>query len=862
VQRRGFTRTGRAGAVVTAALGAALLSAGVAARHAATAQAAAPQSATPQATGQASQSAAPPLAPDAALKTFHLPPGYRLELVASEPLVADPVWMDMDPDGRLWVVEMRGYMPTFDGKGEDAPVGQVVVLEDTDNDGRADKRTVFLDGLVQPRTIKVLEHGVLVIAPPQLILATDTNGDLKADTREVLRSDVGVKGANPEHSPNSLLWALDNWLYTSEYATDYRWTRGGLESARTLARGQWGISMDDTGRIYRNWNDDPLHVDYAPGRALARNPSAVRTRGVYEPVTTDLEVWAARPTPAVNRGYRDGVLRADGSLATFQAAGTPTVYRGDRLPPDMRGNVFVTEPSGNLVRRYVIKEGADGRLTATNAHPKGEFLTSTDERFRPVNLFSAADGTLYIADMYRGVIQHLQYQSEYLKNQIRARGLVEPIGLGRIYRVVHETTRRAERPALSAKTPAQLVPMLAHANGWYRDTAQRLLVERGDASVAPALSALVTGAPDARTRLHALSTLDGLGAVDAAIVQRALRDADPAVRAAAIRVAEPWLAKPGDPLAAAVWRLAADRAPRVQWQLALSLAAFPTAARVEHAARLLGSHGRDPFVVDGVVSSLTGLEHQALARLLARPGASDDALGVLAGAVARAGDPAAVADLWTRIADARRPVGERLALARGTELALGTESFGVRTARRLTLKAAPQPLLGRAHEGGEIDAVVARVLDGMDWPGKPRRAAAVAPLTAEEQQRFEAGKEIYNRLCIACHQADGRGREGLAPALAGSPFVTGRAGIMARIVIHGKEGKAMMPPLGTLSDAEIAGVLTFVRRSFGHTASPVDVELVREVRGSALGRDRPWSELELRAISQPDGDPRTLRRSP
>jgi glucose/arabinose dehydrogenase/mono/diheme cytochrome c family protein len=856
VPRKGPTRARRAGAVAVAALAVAVLSGGVAARLAAT-----PQTATPTA-GQAAQTAAPPLAPDAALKTFHLPPGYRLELVAAEPLVADPVWMDMDPDGRLWVVEMRGYMPTFDGTGEDAPVGKVVVLEDTDDDGRADKRTVFLDGLVQPRTIKVLEHGVLVIAPPQLILAKDTDGDLKADTREVLRGDVGVKGANPEHSPNSLLWALDNWLYTSEHATDYRWTRRGLESARTLARGQWGNSMDDTGRIYRNWNDDPLHVDYTPGRALARNPSAVRTRGVYEAVTTDLEVWSARPTPAVNRGYRDGVLRADGTLATFQAAGTPTVYRGDRLPADVRGNVFVTEPAGNLVRRYVVKESADGRLTATNAHTKGEFLTSTDERFRPVNLFSAADGTLYVADMYRGVIQHLQYQSEYLKNQIRARGLVEPIGLGRIYRVVHETTTRAERPALSAKTAAQLVPVLAHPNGWFRDTAQRLLVERGDGSVAPALAALVGTAPDARTRLHALSTLDGLGALDAAVVQRALRDTDPAIRAAAIRVAEPWLAKPGDPLAAAVWRLASDRAPRVRWQLALSLAAFPVAARVEHAARLLGSHGRDPFVVDGVVSSLAGLEHQALAQLLARPGASEDALGVLAGAVARAGDPAAVADLWTRIADARRPVAERLALARGTELALGTESFGIRTARRLTLKAAPQPLLGRAHEGGDIDAVVARLLDGMDWPGKPRKAEVVVPLTADEQQRFETGKEIYNRLCTACHQPDGRGREGLAPALAGSPFVTGRAGIMARIVIHGKEGKAMMPPLGTLSDAEIASVLTFVRRSFGHTASPVDVALVREVRGSALGRDRPWTEPELHAISQPDGDPRSLRRSP
>ena len=150
----------------------------------------------------------------------------------------------------------------------------------------------------------------------------------------------------------------------------------------------------------------------------------------------------------------------------------------------------------------------------------------------------------------------------------------------------------------------------------------------------------------------------------------------------------------------------------------------------------------------------------------------------------------------------------------------------------------------------------------MDWPGKPRKEATVAPLTAEEQQRFDSGQGIPRRLCVACHQPDGRGREGLAPALAGSPFVTGRAGIMARIVIHGKEGKTMMPPLGTLSDAEVAAVLTFVRRSFGHTASPVDVALVREVRGSALGRERPWTEAELKAISQPDGDPRALRRTP
>ena len=152
------------------------------------------------------------------------------------------------------------------------------------------------------------------------------------------------------------------------------------------------------------------------------------------------------------------------------------------------------------------------------------------------------------------------------------------------------------------------MPVLAHPNGWWRDTAQRLLVERGDVSVAAALGALVAGATDARTRLHALCDARGARRARRRHVQRALRDAAPAVRAAAVRVASPWLAKAGDPVAAAVWALVNDRAPRVRWQLAVSVAAFPEPSRVDHAASLLARHGRDPFVVDAAVSSLTGLE--------------------------------------------------------------------------------------------------------------------------------------------------------------------------------------------------------------------------------------------------------------
>ena len=208
--------------------------------------------------------------------------------------------------------------------------------------------------------------------------------------------------------------------------------------------------------------------------------------------------------------------------------------------------------------------------------------------------------------MYRGVIQHRQYQSEYLRNQIRARGLVQPTGLGRIFRVVHETTRREARPSLAAKAPAARAGARAPERlvaGHGAAAARRARRHVGGARAGRA----VADANDARTRLHALCTLDGLGALDAAR-PRALRDAAPEVRAAAVRVAAPWLAKAGDPVAAAVWALAGDRAPRVRWELAVSIAAFPESSRVNHAASLLARYGRDPFVVDAAVSSLAGLE--------------------------------------------------------------------------------------------------------------------------------------------------------------------------------------------------------------------------------------------------------------
>jgi mono/diheme cytochrome c family protein/glucose/arabinose dehydrogenase len=773
----------------------------------------------------------PALSPEAALQTFYMPPGYRLELVASEPMIQDPIWIDIDPDGRLWVVEMRGFMPNAAGDNERAPVGRISVLEDEDDDGRMDKSTVFMDGLVLPRSVKVLDKGVLIAEPPNLWLARDTNGDLKADTKEAVSKDYGRAEGNPEHNANGLMWGLDNWIHTSEHDALLRLKRGQFEQHPTLLRGQWGVTMDDVGRVFRNWNEGALFVDLFPARYLARNPNLVRTRGAYEPLMKpeDQAVWPIRPTRGVNRGYREGTLRADGTLSSYVAAGTPVVYRGDRLPGDLRGNVFITEPAGNLVHRLVVTDDGAGGLTARNAYPKAEFLASTDERFRPVNLLSAADGTLYVVDMYRGIIQHRAYQSDYLQSHIAAHKLDQPIGYGRIYRVTHESRRRDVKPSLSSVGSAALVELLDHPNGWWRDTAQRLLVERGDAAVAPALKTRAAARETTeRTRLHALWTLDGLDALDVETVTQALADGSPHVRAAAVRMAERWL-REGQDVRAAVLKLADAAAPAVRRQVALSLGELPDDAREvreQALVDLLVKHRDDPVLVDAVISSLKGREAAALERLLSQtattaapaptpaqaPGSSGaDAVVMLAGAVMSAGSAEAMAPFVKAAPGAAaRPAWQREAIKRGMDLA------------------APPSLAD---------------------------AGAGKPLTAEEQQRFAAGQQVFQNLCIACHGANGRGQPGLGPSLAGSKWVTGRAGLTARIILNGKEGEKMMPPLQMLTDDQVASVLTFVRRSWGHKSSAVSPVLVREVRGASTGRTRPWTEAELSKLTQPDGPP-------
>lgn len=816
---------------------------------------------------------APALSPQDAMKTFSLPPGYRVELVASEPMIESPILMDFDADGRMYVLEMLTFLPDMTGRDSREPLNRVSVLEDTNNDGVMDKKTVFADQLKMPRALKVLADGVLVGEPPNVYLMKDTNGDLKADTKETVITTYGNPNGGIEHNANSLYWAMDNIMYSSEHTWDMRWKNGKFESMPALSRGQWLISQDDAGRIFRNVNDSPLYVDYTPSRYFLRNPNVARTRGLYESLIDqgDATVYPVRPNRGVNRGYRDPFFRPDGSSIVIQGAGTPTIYRGNKYPRALYGHAFITDSPTNLVHAMAVVNDGTGKLSAKNTFPRGEFFASSDERFRPVSLYDGPDGNLYVVDMYRGVVQAEGIWSEYLTEYIKANNLQLPVGRGRIWRVVYGTgaNTRGPKPALSKATSAQLVATLSHPIGWWRDTAQQHLIQRADASVVPSLKTLAGSAPDWKTRLHALWTLEGLDAIDAAAVTKALVDASPEVRSGAVKLAERWLRQGDAAMTAAVVKLSADRNWDVRRQLAASIGELPVEARIAPAVTLLTSRdGSDEIIVDAVVSGLKGIEAQVLERVLQTKTASaavapDEAVAMLVAAVAKGGDVPGVQKALTVVADAATPTWQRLALLSGLDAALpasaaargrGLPGLSIgRTStttpgRGVSLPGEPVALTLLAGGTGAVADAAKSVLAKLNWPGRPTPTVVVAPLTPEQQKRQAAGAEIYKNICLGCHQEDGRGREKVAASLVGSAYVANADPTATiRVLLSGKEGQiGLMPPVGpALSDEQIASVLTFVRRAWGNTAPAVDPLNVMEIRGLTRTRTRPWTDAEL-----------------
>jgi glucose/arabinose dehydrogenase/mono/diheme cytochrome c family protein/HEAT repeat protein len=813
--------------------------------------------------------------------TMALEEGFSLELVASEPMLKDPVALAFDGNGRIWVAEMTGYMPDIDGKLEESTYGRISVLEDTDGDGAADKHTVFLEDYLLPRAVALVDADkTLLFADNEKLyeaaILIDEAGAIKAGEVKVVDEDY-AEGGNPEHKPNGLMRALDNWIYNAKSDLRYKKVNGVWVKELTEERGQWGISQDDYGRIFTNSNSNLISVEeIAPGQK-SRNPQYTFRTPVNSTVKNQ-QLWPARINPGVNRGYMKGTLDGEGYLQKPTAASGAVVYRGDHFPARFQGNLFITEPGGNLVKRAVMSEGANGMRTVKSALEGSEFLASTDERSRMVNAYTAPDGSLYLVDFYRGIIQHKEYMTSYLRAQVVERKLDQHIGLGRLWRVRHvEGKPLAAAPKMQEEDGTALVAHLSHPNGWWRDTAQRLLVERGDQSVAPALKSLIQDGTNELAAIHAIWTLEGLGQLDPATLASALGLRYPRAVAEAVRAAE-WLA--GTEKAGAVFALLAplSQSPdlHVRRQVAASLGRFGDPA-VPVLAALVKDQEKDLLTGDLAVSGLSGRELALFKALPPKHNLRNPLIDTLvkrnvrpeleelasllrdanefrtlarASAVQRRTDEAQKLLALAAVADT--PSGNRKAIIEGLLAGAKDKKFKPMPVKSI----APLEL---AAANGTIDDPTRKKLAALFKVGTGEEEVFLR--TDAHRDQFKLGETHYQRICLGCHQVHGNGQQYVAPPLVGSEWVLESDkrlvailmdGLMGPIEVLGKtytvpEIQPMMPGLRAnpeFTDEQLAAIATYVRNAWGNGAPPVAVETVTNYRRSVAPR-APWTPGEL-----------------
>lgn len=609
------------------------------------------------------------LTPEESVSRFQLASGFRMELVAAEPHLADPVAIAFDARGRIFVCEIHGYnlegyldivelnkTGTLDKavrripaaaealkEAEKEQYGTVKLLEDTDGDGRVDRSVVWADRLPACYGVVAARDGVIALCAPDIIYLADRDGDGQADTKEILYTGFGIydmwsRVSNPR-------WGPDNWIYAAGAIQSGGTIRGphlrenvrlGATSFRFRADGSaieptsgsssgFGLALNDWGDRFLVTNQQhALQVAPLPHRYLARNPfyaspnPLVNISAYGHPAhvypTSQPHPWrsARSKDPAWMKFY--GVVEATAN-GYFTAASGQAIYRADRFSPEFHGNHFSVDNAQNLIHRCLLKP--NGCMYAANRptpDEKTEFLTSTDAWFRPVNLETGPDGALYVVDMYRAIIEDYSAIPRFLQ-QLYVESLIGGADYGRIWKIVPQGTPDRPVPDLAAASTSALIAALSKANVWYRNTAQRLLVERGDQSVAPAIADLVATGKTAQTRLHAIHTLDGLNCLTPELVERALEDDHFAVRMHALVLAERWLSERPS-LADRLCRMADNDHPRVRLQSALTLGGLKTPEAAEALAKLAARYGDDSWMRAAILSSSAESASKLLATIL------------------------------------------------------------------------------------------------------------------------------------------------------------------------------------------------------------------------------------------------------
>ncbi len=739
---------------------------------------------------------------DLALQSIKVQDGFKVENIVSEPYVFNPITLTFDANGRMWVCEMTRYMPDTLGTGEQAPEGNIAILEDQNGDGKVDKRTVFLNDIILPRTVTLVKNGILYADHTQLYFTEiiEKDGNLIPGVREVV-DPTYAKGGNLEHKTNTMLYGIDNWYYNAKsnkkyqtIALDkpipfgakeiYRNQYWKLVRATSDYRGQWGLTMDDYGRLYHNGNSSPAQGEYLLPGSLLKNPTYWPKMGAD--FIGNGDIYSLRMNTGINRGYMNGMLHEHGDergkLKRFTAASGSVIYRGDNFPEAFYGMAITPEPAANLISaRHIIEQ--EGKLSGKNVYQQSEILASTDERFRPVNLYTAPDGSLYIVDMYHGILQHKEFLTTYLQNQIKARNLDEGNNtMGRIYRLRWADNALGVQPKMANLSPTELVPYLSHTNGWWRDTARRLIAQASinerDQNAIKAIQALVINHNDERVIINALWTLHAIDAVTYTTLKPLLEQGSTQVKVAAIAVSNK-LAKTDHTAFAQQLLALADSDYRVALQVALNAGDIQSPIAMQASEKVLDTFIDKPFVREAVMSG-AGLRSNELKTLL----------------------------------------------------------------------------------GQYPDKKMMYIINNLGK--KPAERTNRAQLSAQGQSLYDLGKQLYNGAgtCFGCHGVDGDGIKGMGPTFWGSEWVINEPEILAKVLLHGLAGpitvkrhnwqtSMVMPGLAnnlTITDKDLAAIATYLRNSWGNnadTASEIKPEFFSQIRQATQKQTTPYTQKDF-----------------
>lgn len=696
--------------------------------------------------------------PKISLKDYQIEEGFALNVVASESFIKAPVSMDFDNKGRMWVVEMIGYMPNLEGIGEDIPNGRISILEDLDKDGVIDHTKVFLNKLILPRGLAHVYGGLLYVDGPKLWFV-----EIKNDKpgKKTLVDPVYAEGGNVEHSSNGLMMNIDNWIYNANYNFRYQLKNGKWLKEPTSYRGQWGITKDNFGRLYYNNNSVQLQADFVL-------PNKVIQNKYFKPYKSENQrlgnnrVFPIHQT-SVNRGYQKGVLDEKGLLKDVTASCGPLVYRGGAFPAAYNQNAFVCVPEANLIKRNVLNF-KNTQTTATQAVEGKEFITSTDEGFRPVNLFNGPDGAMYIVDMHRGIIQHKAYITQYLAEQLAAKKLDTLQNAGRILKVTNKAQKTNPIPDLSKATNKDLIASLSHPNGWIRDRAQQLLIQKKDLSIVAALVNLSKSSNEFSTALHALYVLEGLNALTFANLSAIVTQS-----------------KQPETIAHAVGLLARFASPQNVAKMKVIL------------TQLLA---RNNEIIDLYQSMSLGAWLK-LSEATFLPVLSEIALRYADNGVFQEGITSSLA---------------------------GKEELYLKTMNPNALLKSNLTTAMNNRQKNEMNSIFVKEKNVVDNRTK--------------------GLQLFRTICSACHGADGKGIESLAPPLKGSEYIDGSMHRLAAIILHGISGPLHvggklyqlnneMPGLAnntSISDQDIAAIIGFTQNAFAKAGKGISASEIKKLR--------------------------------